>query len=315
MTKVAVLGGSGFLGMHVARAFARRGWRVETASRRTGIDARDAAALTRFLEHCRPSLVVNCMHHGGGIAYNARCPVAIFEDNLLTGFHALQAAVRAGAEKFVSIMGNSSYPGALERHEESRWWDGPLHESVMASSMPRKALWVHAWAYRQERGFPSIHLVLPNLYGPGDHFEPERSHALAALLRKVWEARQAGGREVAVWGTGKPVREWLYVEDAAEGIVRAAERYDEIEILNLGRGEGHSIRELAETIRALLAWQGEFVYDAARPDGAPVKVFDIAKMLRELAWKPPTSLREGLEKTIAWFAEQPASPAAAARSL
>jgi GDP-L-fucose synthase len=315
MPKVAVLGGSGFLGTHVARAFARSGYRVETASRRTGVDARNAASLARFLGQSRPNLVVNCIHHGGGIAYNAQCPVAIFEDNLLTGFYALQGAMRAGVEKFVSILGNSSYPGALERHEESRWWDGPLHESVMASSMPRKALWVHAWAYQQERGSRSIHLVLPNMYGPGDHFEPERSHALAALLRKVWEARQAGAREVPVWGTGKPVREWLYVEDAAEGIVRAAERYDEIEILNLGRGEGHSIRELAETIRELLDWTGEFVYDATRPDGAPVKVFDTSKMMTKLAWRPPTSLREGLGKTIAWFAQQQKSQTAAAQSI
>ncbi|HEY6926082.1 MAG TPA: NAD-dependent epimerase/dehydratase family protein [Steroidobacteraceae bacterium] len=315
MTKVVVLGGNGFLGTHVAAAFAQHGYQVDIASRRGGIDARDAEVLTRFLARCRPEIVVNCIHHGGGIAYNARCPIAIFEDNLLTGFNALHAAVQTGAGKFVSIMGNSSYPGTLERHEERRWWNGPLHESVMASSMPRKALWVQAWAYQQECSFRSIHLVLPNMYGPGDHFEPERSHALAALLRKVWEAKQTGASEVPVWGTGKPIREWLYVEDAAEGILRAAERYDEIEILNLGRGEGYSIRELAETIRELLAWPGEFVYDAVRPDGAPAKVFDIAKMTARLTWKPPTSLQEGLRRTIDWFAQNHGSPAAASRSV
>lgn len=315
MTKVVALGGNGFLGTQVSGAFTQHGYRVEIVSRRTGIDARDADSLTRFMVRCRPDIVVNCMHHGGGIAYNSKCPVAIFEDNLLTGFNALRAAVRSGARKFVSIMGNSSYPGALEWHEESRWWNGPLHESVMASSMPRKALWVQAWAYQQEFNFRSIHIVLPNMYGPGDHFEPERSHALAALLRKVWEAKQTGAHEVSVWGTGKPVREWLYVEDAAEGILRAAEHYDEIEILNLGRGEGHSIRELAETIRELLNWRGEFVYDATRPDGAPAKVFDIVKLTAKLAWKPPTSLREGLQKTIEWFAQNRRIPAAASRSV
>lgn len=301
MAKVLVLGGRGFLGAHVVSEFARRGHAVETASRRTGVDARNFETLATRLEQSRPDIVVNCIHHGGGIAYNAKSPVAIFEDNLLTGFNALRATVKAGAQKFVSIQGNSSYPGALERHEESSWWDGPLHESVMASSMPRKALWVQAWAYWQQYGVRSIHLVLPNMYGPGDHLEPSRSHALAALLRKVWEAKQANTREVVVWGTGRPIREWLYVKDAAEGIALATERYDAIDILNLGRGEGYSIRELAETIRELLGWDGEFVYDTERPDGAPAKVFNVSRMVAKLGWRPATSLREGLRETLEWL--------------
>jgi GDP-L-fucose synthase len=303
MPRVLVLGGTGFLGAHVFRAFVRLGYQVVIASRGVGVDARDAELLARFLEQSRPDIVVNCIHHGGGIAYNLQCPVAIFEDNLITAFNALRAAVQAGVGKFVSIMGNSSYPGAHERHEEKHWWDGPLHETVQASSMPRKALWAQAWAYQQECGYRSIHLVLPNMYGPGDHFEPERSHALAALLRRVWEAKQAGAEEVEIWGTGKPIREWLYVEDAAEGIVRATELYDEIGVLNLGSGEGQSIRELAEAIRELLDWRGEFVYDLNRPDGAPAKVFDTSKMAAKLGWKPPTSLREGLRRTVEWFAQ------------
>lgn len=314
MPRVMVLGGTGFLGAHVVRAFDRQGYQVESASRGTGVDARDAGLLAGFLAQSRPDVVVNCIHHGGGIAYNSQCPVAIFEDNLITAFNALRASVRAGVGKFVSIMGNSSYPGTLERHEEKHWWNGPLHESVLASSMPRKALWAQAWAYQQERGFRSIHLVLPNMYGPGDHFEPNRSHALAALLRKVWEAKQAGVGEVEIWGTGKPIREWLYVADAAEGIVRATELYDEIGVLNLGRGEGQSIRQLAEAIRELLDWRGEFIYDLARSDGAPAKVFDISKMAAKLRWKPPTSLQEGLRRTVDWFAQNQQDLAAAYRN-
>ena len=315
MPKVLVLGGTGFLGTHVVRAFDRSGCEVEIASRRTGIDARDAELISRFTTRCQPNIVVNCIQHGGGIAYNTRCPVAIFEDNLITGFNALRAAVKAGAEKFVSIMGNSSYPGALKRHEESCWWDGPLHESVLASAMPRKALWTQAWAYQKEFEFRSIHVVLPNMYGPGDHFEPERSHALAALLRKIWEAKHSGIEQVEIWGTGKPVREWLYVEDAAEGIVCATERHDGIEILNIGRGEGQSICELAEMIREILNWQGEFVYDTTRPDGAPVKTFDTVNMMTKLRWRPATSLQDGLRKTIDWFALQQGDRTAAAHNF
>jgi len=299
--KVAVLGGSGFLGTHVVHAFARKGYEVEGCSRASGIDAQDENSLLTYLRQAQPDMLINCAHHGGGIAYNARNPVAIFEDNLLTGFNALRAAAKSGVRKFVNLMGNSTYPGALDLHQESVWWNGALHPSVAASSMPRKAHWAQGWAHRHETGFCSIHLVLPNLYGPGDHLEPTRSHALAALIRKTWEAKQAGVDRVEIWGTGKPIREWLYVEDAAEGIALAAESYNEIEILNLGSGRGCSIRELAELIGDALDWQGRFVFDTTRPDGAACKVPDVSRMKSALGWFPPTGLREGIRKTIAWF--------------
>lgn len=299
--KVAVLGGGGFLGAHVVQAFARRGYEVEKCSRTTGVDARDERTLQAYLRRVQPDMLINCTHHGGGIAYNAQNPVAIFEDNLLTGFTALRAAAKSGVRKLVNVMGNSTYPGALDLHEESAWWNGALHPSVISSSMPRKAHWVQGWAHQNETGFCSIHLVLPNMYGPGDHTEPTRSHALAALIRKIWEAKQAGADKVEIWGTGKPIREWLYVEDAAEGIVLAAERYNEIEILNLGSGRGCSICELAEMIRSILDWPCDFVFDTSRPDGAACKVSDVRKMKAALGWFPPTGLREGLGKTIQWF--------------
>jgi GDP-L-fucose synthase len=149
--------------------------------------------------------------------------------------------------------------------------------------------------------------VLPNLYGPADHVEPERSHALMALVRKISEAKRLGLGQVEIWGTGTAVREWLYVEDAADGIVRATEEYESMDILNLGRGEGCSVRELAETIRELMGWQGEFVYDRSRPDGAPRKIFDVSRMEALLGWKPRTGLNEGIRKTIEWFAGERAS--------
>jgi GDP-L-fucose synthase len=303
MEKVTVLGGRGFLGNHVVRAFRGAGYEVDCCSRRTGVDAREESALTAYLELFRPALFINCASNGGGIAYNSRHPVSIFEDNLRIGYNAVRAAVKARVKKFVNIAGNSSYPGPLDLYTESRWWDGAVHPTVIASSMPKKAQWVHAWAWRQENGFASIHLVLPNMYGPGDHLEPARSHALMALIRKVWEARETGAGQVEIWGTGNPVREWLYVEDAAEGILRAACCYNRIEPLNLGCGTGCSIRELGEMIAELLGWNGQFVFDAARPDGAPRKVSDTTRMRQALGWVPPTTLRQGIGKTIEWFTE------------
>ncbi len=311
--KVVVIGGGGFLGRQVVEAFARKRYEVHACSRTTGIDVLQENSLLGYLQETRPDLVVNCVHHGGGIAYNAQHPVAVFEDNLLTGFHLLRAAVKGGAQKLVNIMGNSTYPGALDRYPESAWWDGAPHPSVMASSLPRKAHWAQAWAYQLENRFCSIHLVLPNMYGPGDHLDPARSHALAALIRKIWEAKQAGADRVEIWGTGKPVREWLYVEDAADGIVLATERYHDLEILNLGNGTGCSIRELAQMIAGILEWRGQFVFDTTRPDGAACKITDVRKMKNVLGWLPPTELAAGLRKTIQWFSSTSCSTAAAAR--
>jgi GDP-L-fucose synthase len=301
MEKVVILGGCGFLGAHVVQAFTRRAYDVHICSRKNGVDAREEGSLAAFLEKTKPAILVNCAHHGGGIAYNAEHALAIYEDNLMIGFHAVRAAARSGVNKFVNVMGNSTYPGVADLYQESEWWNGALHTTVVASGLPRKAQWVHAWAYNQERSFRSIHMVLPNMFGPGDHLDPARSHALTAMIRKIWEAKKTGSKKVEIWGSGKPVREWLYVEDAAEGIVRATEQYGEMDILNLGSGQGCSVRELAETIRELLDWSGEFSYDTKRPDGAPCKVFDVSKMKATLGWTPPTGLRDGIRKTIDWF--------------
>lgn len=311
MDKVVVVGGHGFLGANIVAAFARQGYHVEVCSRRTGVDARDARALAGFLGKVKPAIVVNCAADTGGIAYNTQRPVTIYEDNLLIGFNLLRASFQCGVRKFVNILPNSTYPGHLTLYTESRWWDGPVHPTMLASAMPRKAQWVQAWSYYQERGFRSIHLVLPNMYGPRDHFDLTQSHALASLIRKVVDAKLQGTNEVKVWGTGKPVRECLYVEDAAEGVLRANENYDEIEILNLGQGEGCSIRGLAELIRELAGWSGEFIFDTSRPDGALCKVMDVQKMKAALNWTPSVPLREGVARTLNWFMENQPKPIAA----
>src|SRR6266849_4863885 len=275
MAKVVVLGGAGFLGANVVAALKHRGCDVESASRRTGVDAREEPVLLAYLERVKPEIVIHCAAHVGGIAYNARCPIAIFEDNLLLGFNVLRSAYRSGVKKLVNIMPNCTYPGEMDLYSECHWWDGALHPTVLTYGMPRKTLWVQAWAYQQQYGFRSIHLVLPNLYGPRDHFDIVRSHALGALIRKVVDAKRTGIEEVEIWGTGRPVREWLYVEDASEGIVREE-----------------------------AGWTGKFVYDPKRPDGAPCKILDVSKMKQVLGgWTPTTALRAGIRRTIGWLVE------------
>jgi GDP-L-fucose synthase len=227
--------------------------------------------------------------------------VEVFEDNILIGFNLVKACYLNDVEKLVNIMPNCTYPGVAEVYRESEWWDGEMHETVLTYGMPRKAIWVHCWAYKQKYDFNSIHIVLPNLYGPRDHFDPVKSHALGALIKKIVDAKLKNERKVVIWGTGNPVREWCYVEDAAEGIVVAMEKYNDIEIMNIGEGKGYTIKDIAYMIKEVVSWDGEFEFDTSRPDGAPKKILDVSKMRSILDWEPKTDIREGIRKTVEWY--------------
>ena len=251
--------------------------------------------------------MINCAAHVGGIAYNALAPVAVYEDNLLIGFNLVRACYSNDVKKLVNIMPNCTYPGVAEVYEECDWWNGEMHDTVLTYGMPRKAFWVQCWAYKLANNFNSIHIVLPNLYGPGDHFDPVRSHALGALIRKIVDAKLDDNPTIEIWGTGTPIREWGYVADAAEGIIIAMEKYNDIEILNLGEGRGYTIREIAEMIKEAVGWRGEFTFDPSRPDGAPKKVLDVTRMKNVLGWQPNTSIEEGIRKTVQWYTKDMSS--------
>jgi GDP-L-fucose synthase len=299
--RVAVAGGFGFLGSNVVKKLGEKGYAPIPFSRRNGVDIRILEWIDDFLAKNKPEVVINCAAHVGGIAYNAMAPVEVYEDNLLIGFNLVKACFANGVKKLVNVMPNCTYPGVAEVYREGEWWDGEMHETVLTYGMPRKALWVQCWSYKIKHGFNSIHIVLPNLYGPGDHFDPIRSHALGALIKKTVDAKLSGSPTVDAWGTGGPVREWGYVEDAAEGIVIAMERYDEIGILNLGDGRGYTIRETAEMIKEAVGWDGEYVFDHSRPDGAPKKVLDVARMREVLGWQPKTPIKDGIRRTVEWY--------------
>lgn len=301
--KVAVAGGLGFLGANAVRKLEERGHEPLPFSRRTGVDIRGFDQINQFLARERPEVVINCAAHVGGIAYNALAPIEVYEDNLLIGFNLVRACYQNGVGKLVNIMPNCTYPGVAEVYREDEWWLGEMHDTVLTYGMPRKAVWVQCWAYKQKYDFNSIHLVLPNLYGPGDHFDPVRSHALGALIMKIADAREKNSPTVEIWGTGNPVREWGYVEDAAEGIVLAMEQYNDIDILNLGEGKGYTIKEIAEIIKETVGWEGEFVFDPARPDGAPRKVLEVKKMRKLLGWEPRTPITEGIRKAVEWYTQ------------
>lgn len=299
--RVAVAGGFGFLGANIVRKLEERGHEPLPFSRRTSVDMRVLKQINEFFAQQRPEIVINCAAHVGGIAYNALAPIEVYEDNLLIGFNLVRACYLSGVGKLVNIMPNCTYPGVAEVYREDEWWAGEMHETVLTYGMPRKAVWVQCWAYNKKYGLNSIHIVLPNLYGPGDHFDPVRSHALGGLIKKIVEAKVRNSSTVEIWGTGDPVREWGYVEDAAQGIMVAMEKYNDIDILNLGEGKGYTIREIAEMIREAVGWQGEFVFDLTRPDGAPKKILDVNKMRRALSWEPKTPIKEGIRETVEWY--------------
>lgn len=298
---IAVAGGFGFLGTNLVTFLKSRGYEIVPFSRQSGIDIRKWESISEFMQRHKPDIVINAAAHVGGIAYNALRPTEIYEDNLMIGFNLLKASFNVGVKKFVNIMPNCTYPGVAEIYRESEWWDGPMHDTVLTYGSPRKSLWVHAWALKRKAGFESIHLVLPNLYGPNDHFDPVRSHALGALIKKIVDAKLERKKIVEIWGTGSPIREWGYVEDAAEGIVLAMEKCNDIEIMNLGEGKGYTIKEIAEFIKETTGWDGEFAFDPSKPDGAPKKILDVSKMKSVLNWQPKTGIREGIRKTVEWY--------------
>ncbi len=304
--RVVVTGGAGFLGSHVVEILQAESAKVFVPRKREFDLLKLEDSLRCFLE-TKAEMVIHGAAFYGGIWINQVYPGRIFFENLIMGANVIEACRLAGMKKFVGIGTACSYPGYLEGNlTEERLWDGPLHESVRNYGLTKKMMQVQCWAYGKQYGFKGIHLILTNLYGPRDSYNEQRSHVVAALVRKFVEATIEKKSEVEVWGTGRPIREFLYVQDCAEAIVRAAEKYDDIEPLNIGTGIGTSIRELTELVQGISGFKGQLRWNADKPDGQMVKILDVTKMKSILKWTPPTDLHTGLEKTIEWYREHKA---------
>ena len=305
--RVMVTGGAGFLGRHIVDLLADRDAGVFVPrSRDYNLVSFEQAQ--RAMEDFQPQVVIHTAAFYGGIWINQLYPGRIFYENLVMGANLMEAARLAGVEKFVGIGTACSYPGYLEGLlKEENLWDGIPHETVVNYGLTKKIMAIQGLAYKKQYGMDSIHLILTNLYGPWDTFNPERSHVVAALIRKFVEARQSAAPEVEVGGSGQPVREFLYVEDCAEAIVRAAEVYNDLTPLNICCGEGTSIRKLAELVKGTVGFRGEIVWNTEKPDGQMMKVLDATRMERTLNWYPPTSLADGLRKTVDWYVAEKAT--------
>lgn len=213
----------------------------------------------------------------------------------------LEACKKYKVKRLVNPISNCAYPAEATLFKENEFWDGPLHESVMVYGFVRKASWIGAWGYNKQYGLDVINLILSNMYGPEDHFEAERSHALGALIMKFVKAKNENAPYVEVWGTGTPVREWLHIDDGAEAMVRAINIPSHIEPINIGIAKGISIIEMAEMIKKYVGYTGEIKLDLSKPDGAPYKTVDGSKGEKLLNWKPERNFEKGIKETIEWY--------------
>jgi GDP-L-fucose synthase len=265
-------------------------------------DLRKDSDITRLLATARPEVIIHLAAVVGGIGANRENPGRFFYDNLIMGTQLIEGARLAGVAKFVAIGTVCSYPKfAPVPFRETDLWNGYPEETNAPYGLAKKMLLVQAQAYREQYGFNGIFLLPVNLYGPRDNFDPQSSHVIPALIRKCVDAVQAGAPEIVVWGTGRATREFLYVEDAAEAIVLAAEGYDGPEPVNLGTGSEISIQDLVGLIARQTGFTGRIVWDAAKPDGQPRRMLDTARAAEYFGFVAKTSFEEGLRKTIDWY--------------
>jgi GDP-L-fucose synthase len=310
---VIVTGGAGFLGRHVVAALRARGLADHqiVVPRKADYDLRSWDAIQRlfsdlrrspFIVHHSSFIIIHLAGNVGGIGYNRAHPGELFYDNAVMGIQLMEAARQQGVAKFVVAGTICAYPKFTPTPFcEEELWNGYPEETNAPYGLAKKMLLVQAQAYREQYGFDSIYLLPVNLYGPEDNFDPASSHVIPALIKKFVEAREQGLDEVVVWGDGSPTREFLYVADAAEGILLAAERYDGPEPANLGSAFEISIKDLAETIARLTGFEGRLVWDASKPNGQPRRKLDTGRAERLFGFHATTPFEDGLRRTIEWY--------------
>jgi GDP-L-fucose synthase len=300
--RVLVTGGAGFLGRSVVAALERRSPAEIVAPRSHEYDLRQGDRVRRLLADTRPDVIIHLAARVGGIGANQAHPAEFFYDNLMMGCQLQHEAWRAGVAKFVGVSTICAYPRLTPiPFREEDLWNGYPEETNAPYGMAKKMLLVQSQAYRDQYGFNAIHLLPVNLYGPGDHFDLETSHVIPAVIRKCLEAMDRRAPEIVCWGDGSPTREFLYVVDAAEGIVLATERYDGGQPVNLGAGREITIKDLVQTIVEATGFKGDVVWDTTRPNGQPRRCVDASRAERLFGFRARTPFDVGLRRTVEWY--------------
>jgi len=300
--RILVTGGAGFLGSFVVAKLKERGCKNIFVPRSKDYDLVQMEAVKRVYQDAKPDIVIHLAAKVGGIGANQANPGKFFYDNLMMGVQMMEVGRQVGIEKFVAIGTICAYPKFTPvPFKEENLWDGYPEETNAPYGLAKKMLLVQAQAYRQQYGFNAIYLLPVNLYGPGDNFDPESSHVIPALIKKCIDAKRYAQSEIIVWGTGKATREFLYVEDCAEAIVLATEKYNKPDPVNIGAGFEISIKDLVELIAKLTGFNGKITWDTSKPDGQPRRILDTSRAEKEFGFRAQTPFVEGLRKTIEWY--------------
>jgi GDP-L-fucose synthase len=300
--RVIVTGGAGFLGSAVVDRLRARGYQNIKVPRSSHYDLRDLGAIVRLYKEAKPQIVVHLAAVVGGIGANRANPGRFFYDNAIMGIQLMEYARQFSVEKFVAVGTICAYPKfASIPFKEEELWNGYPEETNAPYGLAKKMMLVQAQAYRAQYGFNAIYLLPVNLYGPRDNFDLDSSHVIPALIRKCVEAKENNEEQIVLWGDGSPTREFLYVEDAAEGVVLAMEGYDGSEPVNLGTGEEIAIHDLAKMIAEEVGFSGRMVWDTTKPNGQPRRCLDVSRAQKYFGFRARQRLREGIAKTVTWY--------------
>ncbi|MEG0019148.1 MAG: NAD-dependent epimerase/dehydratase family protein [Oscillospiraceae bacterium] len=298
---ILVTGATGFLGKRVCQRLSEMGLEYTRTSLSLGCDLRDAEQTFELFERVKPEYVLHCAAYVGGIQFGLKHPAEMFKNNLLMTINLLEACHKYNVKRMVNPISNCSYPAKANLFKEEEYWEGALHDSVATYGFVRKASLVGAQAYAKQYGVDSINIILSNMYGPDDHFQEERSHAMGALIMKMVKAKRENLPEVIVWGTGSPVREWLYVDDGVKAMIKSMEIAPTSELINIGVASGISIKDMAQMIKKEVGYEGNLTFDTSKLDGDPYKTVDGTRCKEIFNWLPEIGLEEGIHTTVEWY--------------
>ena len=298
--KILLVGSGGFLGNHVKTILNNEYDTFEITGKKQ-IDITKYDKLDKYLSKLKPDIVINCAAFVGGISYGYKYPARMLYENSTMAINLYRASQKNKVKKLINPISNCAYPRNLTTYKEENFFDGPPDDSVYNYGIAKRLFVQLGKSFYQEKNFSSVNVVVSNMYGPNDHFDIERSHALGAIIKKVHDAKINNYKEVELWGTGKPIREWLYVDDGAKALIKSINLESGHHFFNVGVEKGISILELAEIIKDKIGWDGKFVLDTSKPDGVLEKKVDGTLGAEKLNWKPKTNLVDGIQTTVDWY--------------